>query len=98
MAEKQEIQEQVALVTGASRGIGAAIARALAHIVALNGRDRPSQKPNKWQLRNLSAPAVFMCLYYLRALYRICRNPRHFCPYFHLTLLISFLSILHVGC
>lgn len=30
MAEKQEIQEQVALVTGASRGIGAAIARALA--------------------------------------------------------------------
>ena len=30
MAEKQETQEQVALVTGASRGIGAAIARALA--------------------------------------------------------------------
>ena len=39
-----------------------------------------------------------MRLYYLRAFYRICRNPRHFCPYFHLTLLISFLSILHVGC
>lgn len=30
MTEKQETQEQVALVTGASRGIGAAIARALA--------------------------------------------------------------------
>ena len=30
MAEKQETQEQVALVTGASRGIGAAIAHALA--------------------------------------------------------------------
>lgn len=30
MAEKQETQEQVALVTGASRGIGAAIERALA--------------------------------------------------------------------
>lgn len=30
MAEKQETQEQVALVTGASRGIGAAIARSLA--------------------------------------------------------------------
>lgn len=30
MAEKQETQEQVALVTGASRGIGAAIVRALA--------------------------------------------------------------------
>ena len=46
---------------------------------------------------NLSAPAVFMRLYYLRALYRICREQRHFCPYFHFTLLISFLSILHVG-
>ena len=39
-----------------------------------------------------------MRLYYLRALYRICREQRHFCPYFHFTLLISFLSILHVGC